>query len=193
MTASLHTVPLRLSVHDLSRRGKLRSLELEWHGAERRLRLVDEDDPTDVICEAIAPELSVENGAIDWDDRWLVVSGWRHPTQQAAAFYACIQADMRASDDASSREDADVDAEPEMRSDVAGERVQSATDDAPASTLLLLGSPRKHTDPIAWPYRAVASASPDSSSVHEPLDGFIEPLPRRPHPVGHPLHFGFSA
>jgi hypothetical protein len=105
MTTTLYTVPLRLSVHDLSRREELRVLELEWHGAERRLRLVAEDDPSDVICEAIAPEIRVENGAIDWNDRWLVVSGWQHPTQQAAAFFECIQGDLRASGDVSARQD----------------------------------------------------------------------------------------
>jgi hypothetical protein len=110
MTTTVHTAPLRLSVYDLSSREELRALELEWCGAESRLRLVDEDDPTGVICEAIAPELSVENGTFDWDDRWLVVSGWHHPTQQAAAFFACIQADMLASAAVVSQHDVQADA-----------------------------------------------------------------------------------
>jgi hypothetical protein len=96
MSTSLDVAPLRLSVRTPSSGEQSRDLELEWHRVDRRLRLVDQFDRRFVIREAIAPELRLASGAIEWNDQWLVVSGLEDACQRAEAFFASVQADLQA-------------------------------------------------------------------------------------------------
>lgn len=180
-------------MRNLSSGEQLRDLELEWHRAERRLRLVDPFDRRIVIREAIAPELRLANGAIEWNDQWLVVSGLEDTCQRAEAFFASVQADLRAPRPPVARRRVAVDADPTEGPNDAGP--------ADASTgfwrLDRFGSPVSKQQSVRPRGKRVGAArvavvsAPAQVSTGPKRAALQSSRPLHP-AVGHPLRFGVS-
>jgi hypothetical protein len=154
-------------VRSLSSGAQSRDLELEWHRADRRLRLVDQLDRRFVIRDAIAPELRLASGAIEWNDQWLVVTGLEDACQRAEAFFASVQADLQA-----------------PRPPVARRRIPVGADPTEQSV-----RPRGKRVGAARVAVAASAAAPAATGPKRAAP----PSPRTTLPaVGHPLRFGVS-
>jgi hypothetical protein len=193
MSTSVDVVPLRLSVRNLSSGEQSRDLELEWHRADRRLRLVDQFDRRFVIREAIAPELRLGSGAIEWNDQWLVVSGLEDTCQRAEAFFASVQADLRAPRPPVARPRVAAGADPTEGPNDAGP--------AAASTgfwrLDQVGSPVSKQQSVRPRGKRVGAARvADTSASARVSTGPKRAALQSPRPldpaIGHPLRFGVS-